>query len=388
MTDTSRIKSLMISKSRKRILVIFGTRPEAIKLAPIILKLRKSRYCTVTVCVTAQHREMLDQVLNFFEIEPDFDLNLMKKNQTLFDITTDSLKGLEVILENVKPDLVITQGDTTTAFVGSLAGFYMKIKIAHVEAGLRSRDKCSPFPEEMNRVLAGHLADYHFAPTEKAADNLRAEGITNNIWVVGNTVIDALMLGLSIIEKQGEGVYSNFFSFVDFSKRIILITGHRRESFGIPFENICFALRRLADKFNDIEIVYPVHLNPNVKEPVNRIMGHHARIHLIEPLDYPYLIWLMSKAYLVITDSGGIQEEAPSLGKPVLVIRDVTERTEGIEAGTARLVGTDKEHISACVEELLTNSVLYKKMARAVNPYGDGRTSERIVKVVEGLSHA
>jgi UDP-N-acetylglucosamine 2-epimerase (non-hydrolysing) len=377
-----------MTNSRKRILFIFGTRPEAIKMAPIIRSMKASERFSVKICVTAQHREMLDQVLEFFKIVPDHDLNLMKPGQTLFDITAISLKALEDTIRFEQPDIIMVQGDTTSAFVGALAGFYARVKIAHVEAGLRSKDKYSPFPEEMNRVLTGHLADYHFAPTEKAADNLRAEGITDNIWVVGNSVIDALMLGLNIIERQDENGYAHFFSFVDFSKRIILVTGHRRESFGKPFENICFALRKQADKFNDIEIVYPVHLNPNVKEPVYRIMGNHDRIHLIEPLDYPYLIWLMSKAYLVITDSGGIQEEAPSLGKPVLVMREVTERTEGIDAGTARLVGTEEEHISACLEEALTNTALYKKMARSVNPYGDGKTSERIVKIIEGLNHA
>lgn len=388
MTDTPAISSTLSDNARKRILVVFGTRPEAIKLSPIIKAFKNAGIYDVKICVTAQHREMLDQVLSFFEIVPEYDLNLMKKNQTLFDITTDSLKGLETVIREVAPDIIVVQGDTTTAFVGALAGFYAQVKVAHVEAGLRSKDKYSPFPEEMNRVLAGHLADYHFAPTERAAANLRAEGIAMDIWVVGNPVVDALMLGLHLIKQRGEDVYRQFFSFIDFSKRVLLVTGHRRESFGRPFEEICHALKELSIKFDDIEIVYPVHLNPNVREPASRIMGNSQRIHLIEPLDYPSLIWLMSKSHLIITDSGGIQEEAPSLGKPVLVMRDVTERTEGIDAGTALLVGTNKEKIIAHVEELLTNNTLYTKMSKINNPYGDGKSSERIMNILKGLIHA
>ena len=374
--------------SRKRLLFVFGTRPEAIKLAPVITAFKGAGTWDIKICVTAQHREMLDQVLTFFGITPDYDLDLMKKNQTLFAITADSLKGLEPVLRDAKPDILFVQGDTTSAFVGALAGYYNQVKIAHIEAGLRSNDKYSPFPEEMNRVLAGRLADYHFAPTESAAANLRSEGITKNVWIVGNPVVDALLMGLSIIRERGEDAYAAFFHFVDFSKKIILVTGHRRESFGRPFENICAALSELTDRFDDIEIIYPVHLNPNVREPVNRIMGNRRRIHLIEPLEYPFLIWLMNRSYLIITDSGGVQEEAPSLGKPVLVMRDVTERTEGIDAGTARLVGTEKENILAHAEELLTNVAAYSKMTRAVNPYGDGKTSMRIRNIMEDLAHA
>lgn len=370
------------SHIKKQILVVFGTRPEAIKLAPVIIALKKSGQFDVKVCVTAQHREMLDQVLSFFEITPDYDLNLMKKNQTLFDITARSLKGLEAVMQDAKPDIIFVQGDTTTAFTASLTGFYKKVKVAHVEAGLRSGNKYAPFPEEINRVLTSRLADYHFAPTERAASNLRSEGITKNVWVVGNTVIDSLFLGLKIMKNYGDKTYRKFFDFVDFSKKIILVTGHRRESFGKPFENICDALREIAVRFNNVEIVYPVHLNPNVREPVNRILGKHERIHLIEPLEYPYFIWLMNKSYIVVTDSGGIQEEAPSLGKPILVMREVTERVEGIFSGTARLVGTNKAKIIAGIEELLTDKNKYHYMAKAMNPYGDGKTSERIIKII------
>ena len=365
-----------------KVLFLFGTRPEAIKMAPLIKEFKSEENFEIKVCVTAQHRQMLDQVLNFFSIKPDYDLNLMKPNQSLFDITSNTLKGLEPILDKEKPDLVFVQGDTTTAFVGTLAGFYKKIKVAHIEAGLRSYNKYSPFPEEINRVLVGHLADYHFAPTKRAKENLFKENIKENVFVVGNTVIDALFLGLDIIKKEGEEKYYKYFDFIDFSKKIILVTGHRRDSFGKPFENICYALKEIANSFSDIEIVYPVHLNPNVREPVNKILRNQERIHLIEPLEYPYLIWLMSKSYLVLTDSGGIQEEAPSLGKPVLVMREVTERIEGIEAETAKLVGTNKEKIVKEVEVLLKDKEEYNKISKAVNPYGDGRASRRIVELI------
>ncbi len=365
-----------------KILLIFGTRPEAIKIAPVVKRFQQNNSFKTKICVTAQHREMLDQVLDFFDIKPDYDLNIMKPNQSLFDITANTLKGLESVLDDFQPDLLFIQGDTTTAFVGALAGFYKKIKIAHIEAGLRSYNKYSPFPEEMNRVLAGHLSDYHFAPTQRAKENLFNENIKENVYVVGNTVIDTLFLGLDIIKKQGEEQYYKHFEFVDFSKKIILVTGHRRESFGKPFENICYALKEIA-KREDVEIVYPVHLNPNVREPVNRILKGINNIHLTEPLEYPYLIWLMNKSYLVLTDSGGIQEEAPSLGKPVLVMREVTERIEGIETGTAKLVGTDKKKIVKEITKLLNNKEEYEKMAKAVNPYGDGKASERIENIIK-----
>ncbi len=365
-------------------LFIFGTRPEAIKLAPIIKIFEKTVDFGVKLCSTGQHREMLKQVLDFFEINPDYELNVMKDNQNLFDLTTDILSRLKPVIEEVTPDYIFVQGDTTTAFVGALAGFYKKIPIVHIEAGLRSFNKFSPFPEEINRVLVGHIADLHFAPTEKAKDNLRKEGIEKNVFVVGNTVIDALMLGLKIIENNQEikKAIRDFFEFLDFGKKIILVTAHRRESLGEGFRNICEALREVATSNKEIEIVYPVHLNPNVRQPVFEILGEIKNIKLIEPLDYPKLIYLMEKSYCIITDSGGIQEEAPSLGKPVLVIRDVTERTEGIEAGTAKLIGTEKTKIVKWMEKLLNDKQIYKEMAKAKNPYGDGQSAQRIKEIM------
>ncbi len=372
----------------KNIFFIFGTRPEAIKLAPLIKEFQKHPdLFKVRICVTAQHREMLDQVLAFFKIKPDFDLSLMKKNQTLAKLTVDIISDLTPILEKEKPDIVFVQGDTTTVFAGALAAFYQKIKIAHVEAGLRSGEKYSPFPEEINRTLTGHMADWHFAPTKKAVANLNSENIIKNIYNVGNTVIDALSLGLKIIEENGEQEYVKYFNSIDFSKKIILVTSHRRESFGKPFENICYALKEISEYMEDVEIVFPVHLNPNIRKVVNKILSGIKNIHLLEPLGYPYLLWLMNKSYLVLTDSGGIQEEAPALGKPVLVMRDVTERTEGIDAGTAKLVGTNRDLIVREVVNLLGDRNAYKKMANAINPYGDGTTSIRIVNILkEGLN--
>ncbi len=366
-----------------KLLFIFGTRPEAIKMAPLILEARKDPFFDVRVCVTGQHREMLRQVLEFFEILPDFDMDVMRPNQSLFDVTCSIIKSLEDVLNSERPDLVLVQGDTTTAFCGALAAFYRQVPVAHIEAGLRSGDKYSPFPEEMNRSLAGRLSDFHFAPTVRAADNLEREGISGHVWVVGNTVIDALFLGLDLIGKSDERSYEDRFSFVDFSKRIVLVTGHRRESFGKPFENICHALKELVDRHEGIEIVYPVHLNPNVREPVMRILENGKRIHLVEPLHYPQMIWLMNRAYMIVTDSGGIQEEAPSLGKPVLVMRDVTERIEGIEAGTCRLVGTDRRTIVEEAHELLTDFNKYERMAKSVNPYGDGKSAGRILGIIK-----
>ncbi len=367
----------------KKILFVFGTRPEAIKMAPLIREFQQYPVqFTVIVCVTAQHRQMLDSVLAFFSITPDYDLNLMQPNQTLFDITAKGLKALESVLAEVKPDLVFVQGDTTTAFVGALAAYYQQIPIAHLEAGLRSGNKYSPFPEETNRVMTSHLADYHFAPTARAQANLLKEGIIRNIHVVGNTVIDALLSGLDILKKKGETEYESFFQSINFSKKIILVTGHRRESFGEPFENICLAIHDLARSCPEVEIVYPVHLNPHVQETVRRLLQGTPNIHLIAPLEYPYLIWLMNRSYLIMTDSGGIQEEAPSLGKPVLVMRDVTERQEGIDAGTAVLVGTNRRVIYDMVLQLLTQPDSYHQMARAVNPYGNGTTSRQIVEIL------
>ena len=373
--------------SRSTFLFIFGTRPEAIKLAPLIKEFQEDSRHSVKVCVTGQHRQLLDQVLSFFEISTDYDLDLMKPDQSLFDLNVDILKSLEVVLDKCKPDLVLVQGDTTTAFAGALASFYKRIKVAHVEAGLRSNNKASPFPEEINRILVGHLADYHFAPTTNAKKNLLREGISeDSVFVVGNTVIDALLIGLEHIKRHGNQEHRNCFRFLDFSKRIILVTGHRRESFGEGFENICGALKEIAHRYRDIQIVYPVHLNPHVTEPVHRILGPIQNIFLIDPLDYEYLIWLMKRSHLVLTDSGGIQEEAPTLGIPVLVMREVTERTEGIEAGTAKLVGVHQDRIVAWVMELLENGVLYQKMATTINPYGDGTASANIARILKDLT--
>ena len=366
-----------------KVLFIFGTRPEAIKMAPLILELRsRPAHFDVEVCVTGQHREMLDQVTSFFGIEPEYDLDIMTSGQSLFDITAGVITGLEGVLKRSRPDLIFVQGDTTTAFVGSLAGYYQRVDVAHLEAGLRSGDKHSPYPEEMNRQLAGRLADLHFAPTETAAQNLQREGLKANIWQVGNTVIDALFSGLELIKARGDEAFLQTFSFLNPARKTVLVTGHRRESFGKPFEDICHALLDVVQRFDDVEVVYPVHLNPNVREPVNRILRNSDRIHLIEPLSYPELIWLMDRCHLVLTDSGGIQEEAPSLGKPVLVMREVTERVEGVAAGTALLVGRDRDKIIELVSLLLTDEDVYRRMSRAVNPYGDGKTSMRIADIL------
>lgn len=365
----------------KKILFIFGTRPEAIKLAPLVLQFKKDQSFDVKVCITAQHRGMLDQVLDFFEIAADFDLNLMKPGQTLFDITANGLKRLQGVIKSFSPDLVIVQGDTTTAFIGALSAYYFQVKTAHIEAGLRSGNKYSPFPEEINRRLAGVIADFHFAPTQLAVKNLNREGIFQNVFLTGNTVIDALLFGLDKVKK--DKTLENKFSFLDKSGKLILITGHRRESFGEGFENICGAIRTLAGEFRDFQFVYPVHLNPNVQKPVTTLLKGLPNVFLIEPVDYPSMIWLMNKSYLILTDSGGIQEEAPTLGKPVLVMRNVTERTEGIEAGTAKLVGTNKEDITNNATKLITDLGEYKKMANASNPYGDGTASSQIVKILK-----
>jgi UDP-N-acetylglucosamine 2-epimerase (non-hydrolysing) len=305
----------------------------------------------------------------------------MKVNQTLSGMTAMMLEKLNYCIQNENPDIIFVQGDTTTAFVGALAGYYNKIKIAHIEAGLRSGDPYSPFPEEGNRMLVACLSSYHFAPTNKAKKNLLKEGRKKNIFVVGNTVIDALLLGIKNIETNSEEKYQRFFDYIDFSNKIILVTGHRRESFGLPFENICESLREIAETSRNIQIVYPLHLNPKIREPVKRILGNQKNIHLIEPLEYPHLLWLMKKCHIVLTDSGGIQEEAPSLGKPVLVMREVTERTEGIEAGTAKLIGTNKDKILNEVMRLLNDKTAYDEMAKCINPYGAGDSSKQIVSI-------
>lgn len=366
----------------KKILFIFGTRPEAIKLAPLILFFKSKQFFKVKICITAQHREMLDEVLTFFKIKPDYDLNLMKKRQTLSDITALSIQKLKPILDGFAPDLVFVQGDTTTAFTGALAAFYNKVKVAHVEAGLRSFDNYSPFPEEVNRKLISNIADFHFTPTQVATNNLINEGHKDkSIYNVGNTVIDALFHGLKIIEKTKRETFDEYFKFIDKSKKIILVTAHRRENFGKPLINICNAIKQIAVN-EEVEIVFPVHFNPNVREVVYEKLVEVNNIHLIDPLSYPKLIWLMNLAFMVLTDSGGIQEEAPSLKKPVLVMRNVTERTEGVDAGNAILVGSSTKKIVNFTNQILTDVDFYKKMIINKNPYGDGTTCNKIYEII------
>ena len=371
-----------------KILTVFGTRPEAIKLAPVIHELKKYPEIETRICVTAQHREMLDQVLNLFELRPDIDLNLMRPNQSLAEITAEVISEMEHVLEAEKPDVVVIQGDTTTVMATALAAFYKKIAIAHVEAGLRSGDIYSPYPEEMNRRVVSMVASYHFAPTQRAVDNLLKEGVPKDrIFLTGNTVIDALKMIVArpapeeakkILRLAGcDGAYP--------SKRLILVTAHRRENFGKRLENICKALRMIVENNPDVAIVYPVHMNPNVRKPVEKILRGLDRMVLTEPVSYDVLAHLMQKAYMIMTDSGGIQEEAPALGKPVLVMREETERPEGIEAGTARLVGTNEGKIVEEAEKLLHDREAYDAMAKAINPYGDGHAAERIVKVLRGV---
>jgi len=365
--------------------VVVGTRPEAIKMSPLISRFREDPGSwKVGVCITAQHREMLDQVLGFFRVEVDYDLDLMTAGQSLTQLTARCLVALEQPLRDFQPDIVFVQGDTTTVLTGALAAFYQQVPVAHIEAGLRSGNRYSPFPEELNRMLAGRLADYHFAPTPAAVASLAAEGIRDNVWMVGNTVIDALQDALSILDEMDVDM-SERFPFLREDGKLVLVTGHRRESFGEPFENICGALADISAAREDVQIVYPVHLNPNVQEPVRRILAGRDNIHLIEPLDYASLVWLMSRAWMVLTDSGGIQEEAPSLGVPVLVMRDVTERMEGIEAGTARLVGTDRQAIVSEALRLIEDEEAHRTMANAVNPYGDGTAARRIVDITRML---
>lgn len=378
-----------------KVLTIFGTRPEAIKLAPIIkvMKDRPEQFHS-SVCVTAQHREMLDQVLRIFEIQPDHDLNIMKPKQDLYGMTSEMLLKLQNLLGEVKPDLVLVQGDTTTTFAASLSAFYQKTKIGHIEAGLRTFDKYRPFPEEVNRHLTSVIADYHFAPTEKAKDNLLKEGIhADRIYVTGNTVIDALFWVLNKqsppeYKKRMEDYFINEFGISTHDKKLILVTAHRRESFGKGFENICLALKDLVSKNPDIRIVYPVHLNPNVQEPVHRIIGDVDRIHLIDPLDYGPFVYLMNRSHLILTDSGGIQEEAPSLRKPVLVMREVTERPEAVQAGAAKLVGPWREDIVRETQQLLDHPEEYQRMADIKNPYGDGKSAKRIADILSQIKYS
>ncbi len=369
----------------KKIVVVFGTRPEAIKLAPVVKALRQVGTFEVQVCVTAQHRQMLDQVLELFAITPDVDLDLMQPGQDLTDLTARVLVGMRGVLRDWRPDLLLVQGDTTTTLAASLAAHYEKIAVGHVEAGLRTGNLYAPWPEEMNRRLTTVLAALHFPPTPWARDNLLREGVAAEVvHVTGNTVIDALLevvARLASDEALRVGLERQF-GFLNPVRKLVLVTGHRRESFGPGFEQICQALRALGER-EDVEIVYPVHLNPNVQEPVRRILGSCPNIHLIEPLDYLPFVYLMSRAYLIVTDSGGIQEEAPSLGKPVLVMRDTTERPEAVEAGTAKLVGTDRGRIVMEATRLLEDAAAYRAMAQAHNPYGDGKASERIVDFLQ-----
>lgn len=371
----------------KKILSVFGTRPEAIKMAPVIKALEQhpTRFKSV-VCVTAQHREMLDQVLDLFAIKPAYDLNIMKPGQILHDVTANVLLGLRLVLEKEKPDLILVHGDTTTTMAASLSAYYAGVPVGHVEAGLRTGNKWAPFPEEMNRKITGCLADIHFAPTEAARANLIAEGVSpKKIHITGNTVIDALLEVVSRLQsdKKLQSEMASRFSFLNPDKRMILVTGHRRENFGEGFESICLALKKIAELHDDVEIVYPVHLNPNVQEPVNRILGSCPKIHLIAPQDYLPFIWLVDRSYLIITDSGGLQEEAPSLGKPVLVTRESTERPEAVEAGTVKLVGTNPNLIVSQTIDLLCDQESYDYMARAHNPYGSGNAASQIVNIID-----
>lgn len=363
-----------------KVLTVFGTRPEAIKMAPVVKALAADPTFDAKVCVTAQHRQMLDQVLDLFAIRPDFDLNLMKPGQDLSDITSNVLLGMREVYKAWQPDIVLVHGDTTTTLAASLSAYYAKVRVGHVEAGLRTHNKYAPWPEEMNRNITGRLADVHFAPTEKARANLLAEGVANTgIHVTGNTVIDAL---LDVVKRLHEDAtlrsqFETRFDFIDPTKRLILVTGHRRENFGPGFDAICHALVTLARR-GDVQIVYPVHLNPNVQEPVKRILANVPNVILLEPLDYLPFVYLMDRSTLLITDSGGVQEEAPSLGKPVLVMRDTTERPEAVQAGTVKLVGTDRTAIVREANRLLDDAAAYSAMARAHNPYGDGKAAARI----------
>ncbi len=371
----------------KKILLVFGTRPEAIKMAPLVKEFQKHQDKFETkVCVTGQHRQMLDQVMDVFDIKADYDLNIMAPGQDLYDITTKVLLGLRSVIKEFQPEIVFVHGDTTTAMASSLAAFYSHIKIAHIEAGLRTHNLQSPWPEEMNRQLADRITDYHFAPTEASKQNLIEEKISSeHIYITGNTVIDALLMGLDLIESD-----SNLLQKIEAEikgkgytlhgdKKIVLVTGHRRENFGDGFQNICSALKEIALANPNIDIVYPVHLNPNVQKPVYELLKGVPNIYLISPLDYLPFIYLMQKSHIILTDSGGIQEEAPSLGKPVLVMRNTTERPEAVDAGTVKLVGTDKQTIVDNVNELLTNNNIYRKMSETHNPYGDGKACQRIV---------
>ncbi|OUE44886.1 UDP-N-acetylglucosamine 2-epimerase (non-hydrolyzing) [Billgrantia desiderata SP1] len=369
-------------------LCVFGTRPEAIKMAPLALSLAADERFDAKVCVTGQHREMLDQVLELFELEPDHDLNIMKPGQDLTDVTTAILQGMKSVLAEEKPDIVLVHGDTSTTLSATLAAYYQQVPVGHVEAGLRTGNLYSPWPEEANRKLTGALAELHFAPTERSRQNLLDEGVAPaKVFVTGNTVIDAL---LDVVQKLDSNQafqqrFTEQFDFLDNERKLILVTGHRRESFGGGFERICQALHDVAARHPETQIVYPVHLNPNVREPVNRLLSDIDNVHLIEPLDYLPFVYLMNRAHLILTDSGGVQEEAPSLGKPVLVMRDTTERPEAVDAGTVKLVGTDVERIVTEMHTLLSDKVAYEKMSYAHNPYGDGKACQRILDALANI---
>lgn len=365
-----------------KVLVVFGTRPEAIKMAPIVKEFQKSPHLfDLRVCVTAQHREMLDQVLNFFDLVPDFDLNLMKPGQNLYQLTADIITGMKEILVRFSADYVFVHGDTTTSMAAALASFYAGAKVCHVEAGLRTFNKSSPFPEEMNRQITGRLTDIHFAPTSVSAQNLLSEGIKEkHIKIVGNTVIDALFWAVERLKDYEDEEILFLKHTIDFTKKLILVTGHRRENFGDGFINICKAIRDLAGR-EDVQVIYPVHLNPNVQGPVYEILTGVENVKLIDPLGYPAFVWLMSKSYLILTDSGGVQEEAPGLGKPVLVMRDTTERPEAVAAGTVKMVGTDRDVIVGACVLLLDDNDTYKSMTNLTNPYGNGISAKLIVEL-------
>lgn len=371
----------------KKILLVFGTRPEAIKMAPLVKAFQKyPEKFETKVCVTGQHRQMLDQVLDVFDIKPDYDLNIMAPNQDLYDITSKVLLGLRDVLKDSTPDIVFVHGDTTTSMAAALAAFYQQIKVAHIEAGLRTHNLLSPWPEEMNRQVTDRICDYYFAPTPMSKENLLKENIDEGkIYVTGNTVIDALLMAVDIIRtKPGlqdqikQTITEKGYRISD--RKYVLVTGHRRENFGDGFLNICKAIKKIATKYPEVDVVYPVHLNPNVQKPVYDLLSGLDNVHLISPLDYLPFIYLMQHSYLILTDSGGVQEEAPSLGKPVLVMRNTTERPEAVEAGTVRLVGTDYDAIVDGVSELLSNKAIYDKMSQAHNPYGDGMSCERVIR--------
>ena len=367
---------------KKKILLVFGTRPEAIKMAPLVREFQQHPdKFHIRICVTAQHRQMLDQVLSFFEITPDYDLNLMRPGQNLFQLTSDVIVGLKPVLDEFKPDVVLVHGDTTTSTAAALAAFYAGAKVGHVEAGLRTYNKFAPFPEEINRQITSRIADYNFAPTQKSKQNLQNENIAGeSIVITGNTVIDALLWAQEKLKTYEDNEIHHLKQIVDSTKKIILVTGHRRENFGDGFLNICKGIKQVAEENNDVQIIYPVHLNPNVQKPVYELLNDLPNVKLINPLGYPAFVWLMTQSYLILTDSGGVQEEAPSLGKPVLVMRDVTERPEAVEAGTVKIVGTSIENIVSTVNDLLQKESVYLQMSRSHNPYGDGKACERIIE--------